>query len=227
MRWGGSISLPGMYVEDSAPVPIGDMWLKNITITAGVANVQDHMDELIELIRDGRIDPAQIISHRMPLSDAAEGYELFDSKEALKVVLDPMLEGQMQDHSADASDGAGADARQRRQRGRDAHRRRPGAGLVPRGGGAGRQAGRGARAARRKAEDRVATFMWNSQQHLEVYLAAPNMGAVLHTLNIRLFPEQLVYIVNHARDKVIIVDDSLIPLLAPVATSSSTSSTTS
>ncbi len=89
VRWGGSISLPGMYVEDSAPVPIGDMWLKNITITAGVANVQDHMDELIELIRDGRIDPAQIISHRMALSDAAEGYELFDSKEALKVVLDP------------------------------------------------------------------------------------------------------------------------------------------
>ncbi len=67
-----------------------------------------------------------------------------------------------------------------------------------------------------KAEDRVATFMWNSQQHLEVYLAAPNMGAVLHTLNIRLFPEQLVYIVNHARDKVIMVDDSLIPLLAPL-----------
>ena len=40
--------------------------------------------------------------------------------------------------------------------------------------------------------------MWNSQQHLEVYLAVPNMGAVLHTLNIRLFPEQLTYIVNHA-----------------------------
>jgi acyl-CoA synthetase (AMP-forming)/AMP-acid ligase II len=67
-----------------------------------------------------------------------------------------------------------------------------------------------------KAEDRVATFMWNSQQHLEVYLAAPNMGAVLHTLNIRLFPEQLTYIVNHARDKVIVVDDSLIPAIAPL-----------
>lgn len=89
VRWGGSISLPGMYVEDSAPVPIGELWLKNITLTAGAANVQDNMDELIELIRDGRIDPAQIISHRMPLSEAPEGYQLFDSKEALKVVLDP------------------------------------------------------------------------------------------------------------------------------------------
>jgi len=63
--------------------------------------------------------------------------------------------------------------------------------------------------------DRVGTFMWNSQEHLEAYLAIPSMGAVLHTLNLRLFPEQLVYIVNHAKDKVILVDDSLIPLLAP------------
>ena len=58
--------------------------------------------------------------------------------------------------------------------------------------------------------DRVATFAWNTQHHLEVYLAAPCMGAVLHTLNIRLFPEQLVYIVNHAQDKVILVDGSLV-----------------
>ena len=58
--------------------------------------------------------------------------------------------------------------------------------------------------------DRVATFAWNSQHHLEAYLAAPCMGAVLHTLNIRLFPEQLVYVVNHAQDKVILVDASLV-----------------
>ena len=70
---GGTISLPGMYVEDSAPVPIGDMWLKNITIKAGVANIQGHMDEVIELIRDGRLDPKVIISHRLPLSEAPEG----------------------------------------------------------------------------------------------------------------------------------------------------------
>jgi fatty-acyl-CoA synthase len=62
--------------------------------------------------------------------------------------------------------------------------------------------------------DRVATFAWNTQTHLEAYLAAPCMGAVLHTLNIRLFPEQLVYVANHAQDKVILVDGSLVDLLA-------------
>ena len=65
--------------------------------------------------------------------------------------------------------------------------------------------------------DRVGTFCWNNQEHLEAYLAVPTMGAVLHTLNIRLFPEQLTYVVNHAEDKVVIVDDSLVPLLAKVA----------
>jgi threonine dehydrogenase-like Zn-dependent dehydrogenase len=89
VRQGGTISLPGMYVEDEAPVPIGDMWLKNITLTCGVANIQGHMDELLELVRDKRIDPKAIISHRLPLSEGPKGYELFDAKEALKVVLDP------------------------------------------------------------------------------------------------------------------------------------------
>src|SRR3954470_812050 len=65
--------------------------------------------------------------------------------------------------------------------------------------------------------DRVATFAWNSQRHLEVYLAAPCMGAVLHTLNIRLFAEQLTYIANHAQDRVVFVDDVLVPLLEKVA----------
>ncbi|MFQ5458880.1 MAG: AMP-binding protein, partial [Myxococcota bacterium] len=65
--------------------------------------------------------------------------------------------------------------------------------------------------------DRVATFCWNTQEHLEAYLAVPGMGAVLHTLNIRLFPEQLIYVANHAEDRVIIVDDSLVPVLARVA----------
>ena len=64
--------------------------------------------------------------------------------------------------------------------------------------------------------DRVATFMWNSQEHLELYMT-PCMGIVLHMLNIRLFPEQLTYIANHAQDKVIFVDDSLVPLLEKVA----------
>jgi fatty-acyl-CoA synthase len=57
--------------------------------------------------------------------------------------------------------------------------------------------------------DRVATFSWNTQQHLELYLAVPCMGAVLHTLNIRLFPDQLQYIVGHAADKVVFLDPPL------------------
>ena len=67
-----------------------------------------------------------------------------------------------------------------------------------------------------KSGDRVGTFCWNTQEHLEAYLAVPAMSAVLHTLNIRLFPEQLAYIINHAEDKVILVDDTLVPLLAGV-----------
>ena len=65
--------------------------------------------------------------------------------------------------------------------------------------------------------DRVGTFMWNTQEHLEAYFAVPGMGAVLHTLNIRLFPEQLAWIVNHAADRIVIVDDNLVPVLARVA----------
>jgi fatty-acyl-CoA synthase len=67
------------------------------------------------------------------------------------------------------------------------------------------------------AGDRVATFAWNSQEHVELYMAIPCMGAVLHTLNIRLFPEQLVYVINHAEDRIVFIDDSLVPLLAPLA----------
>ena len=62
--------------------------------------------------------------------------------------------------------------------------------------------------------DRVATFAWNNQEHLEAYFAVPCMGAVLHTLNIRLFSEQLRYVIDHAEDDVILVDASLVPLLA-------------
>ncbi len=62
--------------------------------------------------------------------------------------------------------------------------------------------------------DRVATFQWNNAEHLVSYLAIPGMGAVLHTLNVRLFPEQVVYVANHAEDRVIIVDGSIVPLLA-------------
>jgi len=63
---------------------------------------------------------------------------------------------------------------------------------------------------------RVATFAWNSARHLELYFAPPCTGRVTHTLNIRLFPEQLTYIVNHAEDEVIFIDRSLFALIAPL-----------
>jgi fatty-acyl-CoA synthase len=64
-------------------------------------------------------------------------------------------------------------------------------------------------------DGRVATFAWNSTRHLELYFAAPCTGRVLHTLNIRLFAGQLVYIANHAEDEVVFVDRSLLPILWP------------
>ena len=68
-----------------------------------------------------------------------------------------------------------------------------------------------------RAEDRVATFAWNHQQHVEAYLGVPAMGAILHTLNIRLFEKDLAYIVEHAQDRVVIVDRSLLPAWEKVA----------
>ncbi len=65
------------------------------------------------------------------------------------------------------------------------------------------------------SDARVGTFAWNTARHLELYFAAPCSGRVLHTLNIRLFPEQLVYIANHAEDEVVFCDRSLLPALWP------------
>src|SRR5437870_6747689 len=68
-----------------------------------------------------------------------------------------------------------------------------------------------------KHRDRVATLAWNNYRHLELYYAVPSMGAVLHTLNLRLFPQHLEYIINDAEDKVLFVDQTLVPLLKPLA----------
>ena len=58
--------------------------------------------------------------------------------------------------------------------------------------------------------DRVATLMWNQQEHVEAYFGVPAVGAVLHTLNLRLHPEEIAYIVNHAEDRFLIVDATLL-----------------
>jgi len=68
-----------------------------------------------------------------------------------------------------------------------------------------------------KPLERVATLCWNSYEHLVAYFGVSGMGAVLHTLNLRLFPEQLAYVIKHAEDKVILVEDSLLSVLAKVA----------
>src|SRR6202035_2466690 len=65
-------------------------------------------------------------------------------------------------------------------------------------------------------DQRVATLMWNNAEHLEAYLAIPSMGAVLHTLNLRLDPQVIGYIADHAGDDIVIVDRSLVALLAQV-----------
>jgi fatty-acyl-CoA synthase len=65
--------------------------------------------------------------------------------------------------------------------------------------------------------DRVATLAWNNYRHLELYYAVPCMGAVLHTLNLRLFPDQLAYVIEDAEDKFLVVDKSLVPVLNQVA----------
>ena len=67
-----------------------------------------------------------------------------------------------------------------------------------------------------RAGDRVATFCWNRPEHLMAYFAVPGIGAVLHTLNIRLFADHLAYIMNHAGDRALIVEADLLPLLDPV-----------
>jgi fatty-acyl-CoA synthase len=64
--------------------------------------------------------------------------------------------------------------------------------------------------------DRIATLAWNDYRHLELYYAVSCMGAVLHTVNPRLFPEQLEFIINHAADKLLFIDPTLLPALAPL-----------
>jgi fatty-acyl-CoA synthase len=67
-----------------------------------------------------------------------------------------------------------------------------------------------------RSGDRVGTFAWNNYQHLELYYGIPGCGGVCHTINIRLFPEELAYVVNHAEDKVVFVDGPLVPALERV-----------
>ena len=65
--------------------------------------------------------------------------------------------------------------------------------------------------------DRIGTLAWNHHRHLEVYFATPGMGAVLHTINLRLSIEHIIYIINHAEDKVLFIDEDLLPIVEKIA----------
>lgn len=88
-RSGGTLSIPGVYNEESLDLPFGDLWMKGVTISGGAANITKYMDETIALIAQGKLKPSAMISHRMPITEAPEAYRLFHSREAMKIVLDP------------------------------------------------------------------------------------------------------------------------------------------
>ncbi|TYR79013.1 long-chain fatty acid--CoA ligase [Priestia megaterium] len=67
-----------------------------------------------------------------------------------------------------------------------------------------------------KRGDRVGTFAWNHHRHLEAYFGIPGIGAVLHTINIRLDPQQIIYVINHAKDKVLLIDECFLPLFEKI-----------
>jgi threonine dehydrogenase-like Zn-dependent dehydrogenase len=91
VRRGGTVSVPGVYAGFIHGFLFGDVFEKGITIKTGQTHVQRHMPELLELIWQGKLQPEAIISHRLPLEQAAEGYRIFDRKEdnCRKVILRP------------------------------------------------------------------------------------------------------------------------------------------
>jgi threonine dehydrogenase-like Zn-dependent dehydrogenase len=91
VRRGGTISVPGLYAGFIHGFLFGDIFEKGIGIKAGQTHVQKYMPELLEAIEDGRLRPNEIISHRLNLSQAAEGYKMFDKKEdeCRKVIMTP------------------------------------------------------------------------------------------------------------------------------------------
>ena len=90
-RKGGTISMPGVYVGFGNQFPIGAFMNKGLTLKTGQTHMQKYMPPLLEKIQNGEIDPSFVITHEMPLADAAKGYEMFKHKqdECIKVVLKP------------------------------------------------------------------------------------------------------------------------------------------
>jgi threonine dehydrogenase-like Zn-dependent dehydrogenase len=90
VRRGGRVSVIGVHADPEWTVPLSLLFVRAVEIKfCGTANIVGRWDRALELIRDGAANPAAIISHRLPLDDAVAGYQLFDSRQALKVVLTP------------------------------------------------------------------------------------------------------------------------------------------
>jgi 2-desacetyl-2-hydroxyethyl bacteriochlorophyllide A dehydrogenase len=91
VRVGGRVSVVGVFVEPAMPFPIGPAFMKDVTLRIGLADVPRHLPPLLTLVRSGRLEPRELITHRMALTDGADAYRLFDARRdgCLKVVLRP------------------------------------------------------------------------------------------------------------------------------------------
>ena len=87
-RKAGTVSVVGVYTE-RCEVHMGVVWIKALTLRTGHANVIGHVDRVLAMMAAGVLDPTPLVTHRMPLDDAAEAYELYDRREALKIVMRP------------------------------------------------------------------------------------------------------------------------------------------
>jgi 2-desacetyl-2-hydroxyethyl bacteriochlorophyllide A dehydrogenase len=87
-RKAGTVSATGVYAE-RIEVHMGVLWIKALTLTSGHANVIKHLDRVLELITEGKLDPAPLVTHHMKLDEAPEAYRIYDNREALKIVLTP------------------------------------------------------------------------------------------------------------------------------------------
>jgi 2-desacetyl-2-hydroxyethyl bacteriochlorophyllide A dehydrogenase len=87
-RDAGTVSGIGAYAG-MGEAPLGLAWLKGLTLRLGLANVIAHVDRVLGLLEAGKLDPSPLVTHRMALDDAAQAYELYDNREALKIVLTP------------------------------------------------------------------------------------------------------------------------------------------
>ena len=90
VKEGGRVGIVGVYGPERYDLPMGMVWVRGLDLRfAGMANVQGHWDEALDAVAGGDVDPTALISHTLPLDEAERGYELFESREAMKVVLVP------------------------------------------------------------------------------------------------------------------------------------------